>query len=153
MPLQAALARLMRKRSSAIVRPKRENGSKGRQTQHHIHGVPYRTLLLSPQLDFQPQSIKAIKTRLPKTARAKLAVVARMIRGCRRRGRYANQHAAMSDMLKNNIPTTKLPASILLSAGLDTVPRYATDNPIVIKIAKMKLQEKYDSRNARLNGF
>jgi hypothetical protein len=59
----------------------------------------------------------------------------------------------MSDTLKNNIPTTKLPASILLSAGLGTVPRYATDTPIVVKIAKMKLQEKYESRNARLNGF
>lgn len=59
----------------------------------------------------------------------------------------------MSDTLKNNIPTTKLPASILLTAGLGTVPRYATDNPIVIKIAKTKLQEKYDSRNVRPNGF
>ncbi|MBB3139088.1 hypothetical protein FHS26_006869 [Rhizobium pisi] len=59
----------------------------------------------------------------------------------------------MSDTLKNNIPTTKLPASILLSAGLGTVPRYTTDNPIVIKIVKTKLQEKYESRNARLNGF
>jgi hypothetical protein len=59
----------------------------------------------------------------------------------------------MSDMFKNNIPTTKLPASILPSAGLDIAPRYETDTPIVIKIAKTKLQEKYESRNARLNGF